>query len=102
MSLFASRYRRFGISQSVFIDESDQSEQQVRQQEPQRLNSIDAFRGLCIFLQIFVNYGSGGYAILDHSIWNGLQIADLVYPSFVFICGLSMALTFQSRPSWTT
>jgi heparan-alpha-glucosaminide N-acetyltransferase len=28
---------------------------------------------------IFVNYG-GGYWWLDHSVWDGLTVADLVFP----------------------
>jgi len=29
---------------------------------------------------IFVNYGGGGYWFFDHSKWNGLTVADLVFP----------------------
>ena len=28
----------------------------------------------------FVNYGGGGYWFFDHSNWNGLTVADLVFP----------------------
>ncbi len=29
---------------------------------------------------IFVNYGGGGYWFFQHSFWNGLTVADLVFP----------------------
>lgn len=45
-------------------------------------------------IMIFVNYGAGGYDILRHSVWNGLHLADLVFPIFVFIMGISIALAF--------
>jgi hypothetical protein len=41
---------------------------------------------------IFVNYGGGGYWFFDHSSWNGLTVADLVFPWFMWIMGVSMAL----------
>ena len=41
----------------------------------------------------FVNYGGGGYWFFDHSNWNGLTVADLVFPWYIalsltplFIC----------------
>ena len=37
---------------------------------------------------MFVNYGGGGYWFLDHSIWHGLTIADLVMPWFMFMMGV--------------
>lgn len=44
------------------------------------MSSVDVFRGLAISLMIFVNYGGGDYAIFKHAPWNGLTIADLVFP----------------------
>eukprot|EP00483_Globobulimina_turgida_P004193 UN04201 len=43
---------------------------------------------------IFVNYGGGGYSFFDHSTWNGLTVADLVFPWFIFIMGAAMSITF--------
>jgi heparan-alpha-glucosaminide N-acetyltransferase len=45
---------------------------------------------------IFVNAGGGGYALLDHSPWNGLQLADLLFPWFIWMMGFSMAISFES------
>ncbi|KAM5140972.1 heparan-alpha-glucosaminide N-acetyltransferase-like [Mantella aurantiaca] len=45
---------------------------------------------------VFCNYGGGGYWFFQHAPWNGLTIADLVMPWFVFIIGTSVALAFSS------
>ena len=46
--------------------------------------------------QIFVNYGGGGYVFFSHSAWNGLTVADLVFPIFVWTQGVSLAISFSS------
>ncbi|ESO84192.1 hypothetical protein LOTGIDRAFT_211131 [Lottia gigantea] len=46
---------------------------------------------------IFVNYGGGGYWFYNHSDWNGLTVADLVFPWFVFIMGTAMAYSFSGQ-----
>ncbi|KAI0231270.1 Heparan-alpha-glucosaminide N-acetyltransferase [Lamellibrachia satsuma] len=61
-----------------------------------RMRSLDAFRGLCIAVMVFVNYGGGHYWYFKHSAWNGLTVADLVFPWFTFIMGTSIALAFSS------
>ena len=37
-------------------------------------------------LMIFVNFGGGGYWFFSHPPWNGLTVADLVFPWYVFLC----------------
>jgi hypothetical protein len=64
-----------------------------------RLHSLDTFRGISLTLMIFVNYGGGGYWWLDHSAWDGLTVADLLFPWFMWIMGVSMALALKSRRS---
>eukprot|EP00056_Hartaetosiga_gracilis_P005140 m.81756 g.81756 ORF g.81756 m.81756 type:complete len:754 (+) comp12068_c0_seq5:47-2308(+) len=61
-----------------------------------RVQSLDSFRGTALTIMIFVNYGGGGYNFFDHSKWNGLTVADLVFPWFVWIMGTSMAIAFNS------
>jgi heparan-alpha-glucosaminide N-acetyltransferase len=46
---------------------------------------------------IFVNYGGGGYYFFQHSKWNGLTVADLVFPWFVWIMGVSLVFSFHGR-----
>ncbi|XP_068924465.1 heparan-alpha-glucosaminide N-acetyltransferase-like [Petaurus breviceps papuanus] len=69
----------------------------VLPEEPRkkRLLSLDTFRGLSLTLMVFVNYGGGGYWFFEHAPWNGLTVADLVMPWFVFILGTSVGLAFH-------
>ncbi|XP_023132897.1 heparan-alpha-glucosaminide N-acetyltransferase isoform X2 [Amphiprion ocellaris] len=64
--------------------------------KPTRLLSLDAFRGFALTVMVFVNYGGGGYWFFQHAPWNGLTVADLVMPWFVFIIGTSVVLAFRS------
>ncbi|KAA0168620.1 hypothetical protein FNF27_07132 [Cafeteria roenbergensis] len=63
----------------------------------QRVHAIDIWRGTCLLIMVFVNYGGGGYWWLDHSAWNGLTVADIVFACFVFTMGASMALSLRSQ-----
>ena len=45
-----------------------------------RVLSLDTFRGFSLALMIVVNYGSGGYKVLKHKPWNGITLADMVFP----------------------
>ncbi|XP_064387254.1 heparan-alpha-glucosaminide N-acetyltransferase-like isoform X2 [Halichondria panicea] len=62
-----------------------------------RLMSLDAFRGFSLAIMIFVNYGGGGYWFFNHSVWDGLTVADLVFPWFVWIMGVSLVFSFSGR-----
>jgi predicted acyltransferase len=67
---------------------------------PQRLLSLDFFRGLTVALMILVNNpGSWGniYAPLEHAEWNGCTPTDLVFPFFLFIVGVSIAYAMGSK-----
>ena len=54
----------------------------------ERIKSVDTFRGICIVIMIFVNYGGGGYWFFNHAVWYGVTIADLVFPWFMFLMGI--------------
>ncbi len=65
-----------------------------------RLISLDMFRGLTVALMILVNNpGSWShiYTPLEHAEWNGWTPTDLVFPFFLFIVGVAMALSFSKR-----
>ena len=67
---------------------------------PQRLMSLDLFRGVTIAAMILVNDpgdGPSAYWPLKHSDWNGWTPTDLVFPFFLFIVGVAMAFSFRSR-----
>ncbi|KFP78689.1 Heparan-alpha-glucosaminide N-acetyltransferase, partial [Acanthisitta chloris] len=66
----------------------------------QRLHSLDTFRGLSLIIMVFVNYGGGKYWFFKHESWNGLTVADLVFPWFVFIMGTSISLSLSSMMRW--
>lgn len=59
-----------------------------------RLVSLDVFRGLTVALMLLVNHpGDWGHinAPLAHAEWHGCTLADLVFPFFLFIVGVSTA-----------
>ena len=65
-----------------------------------RLSSLDVFRGITIAAMILVNDPGDGHHVywpLDHAQWNGCTPTDLVFPFFLFIVGVSMTLSFDSR-----
>ncbi|XP_070152179.1 heparan-alpha-glucosaminide N-acetyltransferase isoform X2 [Polyergus mexicanus] len=62
-----------------------------------RIRSVDTFRGIAILLMIFVNNGGGKYVFFNHSMWNGLTVADLVLPWFAWIMGLSITISKRSE-----
>ncbi len=60
----------------------------------QRNPAIDVLRGLTLALMIVVNMSvDDSYRQLQHSAWNGLTLTDVVFPTFLFVVGASLALT---------
>lgn len=66
---------------------------------PDRLTSLDLFRGVTIAAMILVNNPGNEHAYwpLEHAEWNGWTPTDLIFPFFLFIVGVSMVFSFQSR-----
>lgn len=64
-----------------------------------RLHALDTFRGLTIALMILVNSPGNEhvYPWIEHSNWNGCTLADLVFPFFLFIVGLSCSISLSSK-----
>jgi predicted acyltransferase len=65
-----------------------------------RVLSVDVVRGLTIAAMILVNNPgdwSAVYSPLMHAYWTGFTLADLVFPAFVFIMGVSMPFAFARR-----
>lgn len=62
-----------------------------------RIVSLDVFRGIIIVLMILVNSQAGrlSYPILLHASWNGCTLADMVFPSFLFIVGISIVVALR-------
>ena len=105
---FGWMYLRFGVVEEVQEDLSAtpnrirhedsiiENSQPSRPRTP-RVKSLDVFRGISIAVMIFVNYGGGGYWFFKHARWNGLTVADLVFPWFMWIMGTSMVFALQSQ-----
>jgi len=61
-----------------------------------RLTSLDAFRGFTIAAMVLVNNPGDWanlYPQLEHAKWNGWTFTDTIFPFFLFIGGVSMALS---------
>lgn len=70
--------------------------------KPERLLSLDAFRGFTIAGMILVNNpGSWGaiYPQLEHAAWHGWTFTDFIFPFFLWIAGVSMTFSFAVRRS---
>src|SRR3984885_5338137 len=64
-----------------------------------RLLSLDVVRGITIAFMIMVNNngGPGSWRFMNHAAWNGLTPTDLVFPTFVFVVGVSVVFAFETR-----
>lgn len=69
----------------------------LRRMHRTRIHSLDTFRGLTIALMIFVNYGGGKYWFFKHAAWNGITVADFVFPWFAWIMGVSLLVRYNSE-----
>jgi predicted acyltransferase len=66
----------------------------------QRVLSLDAFRGFAIASMLLVNNPGDWrhvYAPLLHAKWHGWTFTDWVFPFFVFISGMAMAISLARR-----
>ena len=63
-----------------------------------RLVSLDVLRGITIAFMILVNDGErGSYGALQHANWNGWTPTDLVFPTFLFLVGITIVFSTESR-----
>ena len=78
--------------------------QDIKTDEVKRLVSLDLLRGLTVMGMILVNEMAGMasegavYPTLLHSHWDGVTLADLVFPAFLFMVGVSIPLSLRERP----
>ena len=70
----------------------------------QRLLSLDVLRGVTIAFMIMVNNNGGefvgkgdSWGFMNHAAWNGLTPTDLVFPTFMFVMGISIVLSVNAR-----
>jgi predicted acyltransferase len=64
-----------------------------------RLVSLDVFRGIAIAFMILMNNlgGDKNYPLLVHADWNGLTLADVFFPFFLFIVGCAIPYSLGSK-----
>jgi predicted acyltransferase len=68
--------------------------------ENKRLLSLDVLRGLTIILMVVVNDpGSWNhvFAPLLHAEWNGITPTDYIFPTFLFMVGVSIVLSMDKQ-----
>ncbi|MCU1225970.1 MAG: hypothetical protein JWQ42_4063 [Edaphobacter sp.] len=66
----------------------------------QRLVFLDVVRGMTIAFMILVNNNGSeqlAYWPLKHADWNGWTPTDLVFPTFLFLVGITIVLSIESR-----
>jgi predicted acyltransferase len=83
------------VTSTTLVDRGES----VTYTKPSRLLSIDLLRGLTIAFMILVNDNgsSAAYRQLEHAAWNGFTFTDLVFPTFLFIVGISTVLSTEAR-----
>ncbi len=69
---------------------------------PKRLVSLDIFRGVTIAGMIVVNNlrawtDTPSFPRLTHAEWDGCTLADLIFPLFVFIVGVTSVFSIRKR-----
>ncbi len=68
--------------------------------KPARMLSVDVLRGLTLAFMILVNNNGDwvrAYWPLKHAEWNGFTPTDLVFPTFLFLVGVSTVFSTDSR-----
>jgi len=82
------------------IDSTEQEAIQSTKPGSTRLLCLDVFRGVAVGGMILVdNPGSDDLAYwpIKHAEWNGWTPADFIFPSFLFLVGISVVFSFDAR-----
>jgi predicted acyltransferase len=72
----------------------------TRDRSADRWKGLDAFRGLAVIGMLLVNNPGNHDAVfapLRHSQWNGCSAADLVFPFFLFVVGITTTIVLAAR-----
>ncbi len=65
-----------------------------------RLLSVDVYRGLAVAAMVLVDnpgFDERAYRPIRHMEWNGWTPADFIFPSFLFLVGVSLVFAFSAR-----
>ena len=61
-----------------------------------RIECVDVLRGMTMaFMLVVDNPGCKPFAPLEHALWNGMTPTDIIFPTFVFVMGVSMFLSMS-------
>lgn len=66
----------------------------------ERITAIDVLRGITVAGMLVVNDPGDAahvFAPFAHSVWNGCTLADLVFPFFLFVVGITTHLSLSRR-----
>jgi predicted acyltransferase len=65
-----------------------------------RVSSVDCLRGLTVAAMLLVNNAgdwSHVHPWLEHASWHGCNPADLIFPLFLFVAGVSLSLALEPQ-----
>ncbi|MBP3950072.1 heparan-alpha-glucosaminide N-acetyltransferase domain-containing protein [Bacillus suaedae] len=66
-----------------------------------RIESIDVLRGFVVVLSVFVSaLPYGGYPLFRHAEWYGLTITDFIFPAFLTLFGVGLAIANFKGVNW--
>src|SRR5215218_5319532 len=84
---------------SLSTQDSARSTEAAKPPQKERLLALDVFRGMTIAGMLLVNNPgtwSAIYPPLEHAPWHGWTPTDLIFPSFLFIVGITTHLSLAS------
>lgn len=64
-----------------------------------RLRSLDVARGIVVLTAVFLSQFPGPPQF-EHAAWYGLTVIDLIFPSFVTLSGVGLALAYRRRVAY--
>jgi predicted acyltransferase len=73
--------------------------------DTKRLEALDILRGLRVIGMILVAYAgdwSNRFKVLNHADWQGLVLADMIFPGFLFCVGVALPMSFTARAARQT
>lgn len=66
-----------------------------------RIDSLDMTRGLIVLLSVFLSsLPAGVYEFAMHAEWYGVTLIDFIFPGFLTVFGVSVAIAYQKRVRW--
>ncbi len=106
-NMWRSEWQRVGKTSAQAVENEKGQRMTPSEQQPSRVASVDVFRGLTMLLMLFVNdigdldlgHIQNAPQWLKHmpAAVDGMTVADVIFPCFLFISGLSIPLALERR-----